>query len=57
MVPKVKVHLENERKMGTCQKDIRVILKEYPMAKARSIHEFPLMIKKKNNVKNECKSN
>ena len=55
MVPKVKAHLENERKMGTCQKDTRVILKEYPMAKARSIHEFPLMIKK-NNAKNKCKS-
>ena len=47
MVSKVKAHLENERKMRTCQKDIRVILKEYPMAKARSIHEFPLKTKKK----------
>ena len=51
MVSKVKAHLENERKMGTCQKDIRVIPKEYRMAKARSIHEFPLMTKKKKKSK------
>lgn len=47
MVSKVKAYLENERKVGTCQKDIRVIPKEYRMAKARSIREFPLMTKKK----------
>ena len=52
MVSKVKAHLENERKMGTFQKDIRVIPKEYRIAKARSIHEFPLMTKKKKKVKN-----
>ena len=57
MVSKVKAHLENERKMGTCQKDIRVIPKEYRMAKARSIHEFPLMTKKKKKkVKNAWES-